>query len=119
MAAAHRTSATFVSRLRAVCGPEDCDSKRPVSQTRPQVPFMKREPAWNVKFVTTLLEEISILRGELISQRKLLIELLSIVSKEPRRKIKERAYQNRLVGPFGIAKDVKKHLGLIEDKEQP
>lgn len=80
---------------------------------------MKREPAWNVKFVNTLLEEISILRGELISQRKLLIELLSIVSKEPRRKIKERAYQNRLVGPFRIAKDTKKHLGLIKDPEQP
>lgn len=78
---------------------------------------MKRQPAWNVKFVTTLLEEISILRGELISQRKLLIELLSIVSKEPRRKIKERAYQNRLVGPFGIARNIKKQLELVGDKD--
>jgi len=75
---------------------------------------MKRDPELAEKFANVVLEELAALRGELISHRALLIELLSRTSKEPRRKIKDRLYGRRLRGPMSLARELKERAGLRE-----
>jgi hypothetical protein len=77
--------------------------------------FMNRDPDLPVKFANGVLEELAILRGELVSQRSLLIELLSRTTREPRRRIKDRLYDKRLVGPVHIARELKQRVGLKQD----
>jgi hypothetical protein len=74
--------------------------------------FMKPDPELPEKFATSLIEQIALLRAEMIAQRSLLIELLSRTSHERRRKIKERLYDKRMAAAFRIAPSLRKHIGL-------
>jgi hypothetical protein len=80
---------------------------------------MKADPELPTKFAKAVLNELALIRAELISQRKLLVELLSRNSKEPRRKIKHRLYQDRLRGPFEIAPALKLKVGFEAMDESP
>jgi len=73
---------------------------------------MKPDPELPFRFANVVLEELAILRAEMISQRSLLIELLSRTSKERRRKIKDRLYDKRNAGPFRMARELKRRVGL-------
>jgi hypothetical protein len=77
------------------------------------------DPELAIKFANTVLEELALLRAELMSQRKLITELLSLTTKEPRRSIRQRLYRDRLKGPFDIARALKERVGLPEPKEWP
>jgi len=73
---------------------------------------MKTDPELPEKFATSVLEQLALLRGEMISQRSLLIELLSRTSHERRRKIKDRLYDKRVDATLRIAPSLRKHVGL-------
>jgi hypothetical protein len=73
---------------------------------------MKMDPELPEKFATSVLEELALLHAELISQRSLLIELLSRTSKERRRRIKDRLYDKRIAASFRIAPELRKRAGL-------
>ncbi len=73
---------------------------------------MNKDPELPEKFATAVLEQIALLRAEMISQRSLLIELLSRTSHERRRKIKDRLYDKRMDAAFRIAPSLRKHVGL-------
>ena len=75
---------------------------------------MKPDPELPVRFADTVLEELATIRAELFAQRKLLIELLSRVSKERRRKIKDRLYDERTKTFYTIARDLKRKVWLEE-----
>lgn len=78
---------------------------------------MNRDPELAIKFANTMLEELAAIRGELISQRKLLIDLSSKVTHERRRKVKNRAYGTRL-RTIDIARELKQRAGLtVKDEE--
>jgi hypothetical protein len=73
---------------------------------------MKTDPELPEKFATSVLKELALLRAEMISQRSLLIELLSRISHERRRKIKDRLYDKRIDAAFRIAPTLRKRVGL-------
>jgi len=73
---------------------------------------MKPDPELPEKFATSLIEQIALLRAEVIAQRSLLIELLSLTSHERRRKIKDRLYDKRMKVVFRLAPSLRKHIGL-------
>ena len=73
---------------------------------------MKKYPEVQGKFATAVLEELALLRAEMISQRSLLIELLSRITKERRRQIKDRLYDKRITASFRIAPMIRKTSGL-------
>jgi hypothetical protein len=77
----------------------------------PSILSMKPDPDLPIRFANTILEELAQIRAELLSQRKLLIEISSRQSKEPRRKIKDRAYDDRK-SFFSILREAKKQVGL-------
>jgi hypothetical protein len=73
---------------------------------------MKTDPELPEKFATSLLEQIALLRAEMVAQRSLLIELLSRTTHERRRTIKERLYDKRMAVAFRIAPSLRRHVGL-------
>lgn len=75
---------------------------------------MKNDPELPERFAVSVLEELALLRAEMISQRSLLIELLSNVTKEQRRKIKHRLYDKRNAAAFSIAPALRQRVGLKE-----
>ena len=74
--------------------------------------FMKTDSELPEKFATSVLEQLALLRGEMVAQRSLLIELLSRTTHERRRKIKDRLYDKRNAAAFRIAPSLRKHVGL-------
>jgi hypothetical protein len=73
---------------------------------------MKTDPELPEKFAISVLEQLALLRAEMVAQRSLLIELLSRTTHERRRKIKERLYDKRMATAFRIAPGLRKHVGL-------
>lgn len=57
-----------------------------------------------------MLNELAEIRAEQRSHRKLLVEILSVITKEPRRKIKDRAFWNRVEG--NRSHTLKRRVGL-------
>jgi hypothetical protein len=73
---------------------------------------MKEDPMLGTRFAHVVLEELAMLRAELVCQRSIHIELLSRLSRESRRKIKLRLYLKNNLAPHLIAKDLKARVGL-------
>jgi hypothetical protein len=73
---------------------------------------MKKDPEIGEKFAVAIIEQLALLRAELICQRALLIELVSRASHERRRTIKERVYDKRMAAAFRIAPSLRKKVGL-------
>ena len=73
---------------------------------------MPADPRVARAFAETVLEELARIRAEQVAQRKLLVELLSRISKERRRKIRDRTYDVRVKGRV-IAIDLKRQVGLL------
>jgi hypothetical protein len=65
-----------------------------------------------VRFAHVVLEELAMLRAELVCQRSIHIELLSRLSRESRRKIKHRLFLKNELAPHRIAKELKQRVGL-------
>lgn len=79
----------------------------------PQAFFpMPRDPDIGRRFANTVLEELARLRCEQVSQRKLIVELLSVITKERRRKIKDRAFERREHWRI-VADELKEDVGLL------
>jgi len=78
--------------------------------------FMK-DPKLPERFAVTILEQLAFIRAELFAQRKLLIEILSSITKERRRKIKERTYDRCIRGHWK-ARELKQRVGFIP-KDKP
>lgn len=93
-----------------------CDPYTAAYLLGPKHFFMKPDPELPYRFANAVLEELALIRGELIAQRKLLIELASCVSKERRRTIKDRTYDRRLTG-LDIAKKLKGRVKLPAPEE--
>ena len=72
--------------------------RKDIEHLAPSKFFMKPDPKLPVRFARNVLTELALIRGELFAQRKLLIELTSHITKEPRREIKERTYRRSLRG---------------------